>query len=208
MHTEVMHTEVMHAAAAQLLERHGIVTREAVLAEGLKGGFAGVYAVLRRLEERGEVRRGYFVDGLGAAQFAVPGAVDRLRATDVRDRVVALAATDPAQPFGAAVDWPESTGRAQRQAGALVVIANGEALIWCDVRGGHLVTFPRALEDTTWIDALCDLPKQGRVGRLTIRRINSTPLDTASRPADVVPIVDALLARGFVDGYRGVSLRD
>jgi ATP-dependent Lhr-like helicase len=208
MHTDVMHTEVMHAAAAQLLERHGIVTREAVLAEGLKGGFAGVYAVLRRLEERGEVRRGYFVDGLGAAQFAVPGAVDRLRATDVRDRVVALAATDPAQPFGAAVDWPESTGRAQRQAGALVVIANGEALIWCDVRGGHLVTFPRALEDTTWIDALCDLPKQGRVGRLTIRRINSTPLDTASRPADVVPIVDALLARGFVDGYRGVSLRD
>lgn len=207
-HSGIDQTEVLHAAAVQLLERHGVVTREAVLAEGLRGGFAGVYAVLRRMEERGEVRRGYFVDGLGAAQFAVPGAVDRLRATDARERVVALAATDPAQPFGAAVDWPETTGRALRQAGAIVVIANGEALVWCDVRGGHLVTFPRALDDTAWVDALRDLPKQGRVSRLTIRRINSTPLDTASRPADVVPIVDALLARGFVDSYRGVSLRD
>jgi ATP-dependent Lhr-like helicase len=201
-------TEVMHAAALQLLERHGVVTREAVLAEGVRGGFAAVYGVLRRLEERGSVRRGYFVDGLGAAQFAVPGAVDRLRATATGERVVTLAATDPAQPFGAAVDWPETAGRPQRQAGALVVIANGEALVWFDVRAGHLVTFPRSIMDASWIDALCDLPKQGRVSRLTVRRINSTPLDTASRPADVVPVVNALLARGFVDSYRGVSLRD
>lgn len=167
-----------------------------------------MYGVLRRLEERGSVRRGYFVDGLGAAQFAVPGAVDRLRATATGERVVTLAATDPAQPFGAAVDWPETAGRPQRQAGALVVIANGEALVWFDVRAGHLVTFPRSITDASWIDALCDLPKQGRVSRLTVRRINSTPLDTASRPADVVPVVNALLARGFVDSYRGVSLRD
>ena len=72
-------TEAAHAMARQLVERHGVVTREAVLAEGVVGGYAAVYGVLKVLEERGQVRRGYFVSGLGAAQFAVPGAVDRLR---------------------------------------------------------------------------------------------------------------------------------
>lgn len=201
-------TEALHAVAMQLLERHGVVTREAVLAEGVRNGFAGVYGVMRRLEERGTVRRGYFVDGLGAAQFAVPGAVDRLRATDAGAEVVTLAATDPAQPYGAAIDWPESTGRAQRQADAIVVMADGEPLVWCDVRSGHLVTFPRAVTDASWIDALCELPKRGRVARLTLRRINSAALDVAVRPAEVAWVVDALLARGFVDGYRGLSLRD
>ena len=111
--------------ALQLLERHGVLTREAALAEGVEGGFAGVYPVLKALEERGQVRRGYFVAGLGAAQFALPGAVDRLRAAREvgadaerqpprRPRTVVLAATDPAQPYGAALPWPESAGRPAR----------------------------------------------------------------------------------------------
>ena len=96
-----------------MLDRYGVLTRETALAEGVSGGFAGVYPVLKALEERGEVRRGYFVAGLGAAQFALPGAVDRLRAVrqvEQAEAPIVLAATDPAQPYGAAVAWPESSG--------------------------------------------------------------------------------------------------
>jgi ATP-dependent helicase Lhr and Lhr-like helicase len=95
------------ALAEALLDRHGVVTRGAVLAEGAPGGFAGVYPVLSALEERGGVRRGYFVEGLGAAQFAVPGAVDRLRSPASDSGAVVLAATDPANPYGAALPWPD-----------------------------------------------------------------------------------------------------
>ena len=121
-------TQVAHARAMQLLDRHGVVTRETALAEGIPGGYAAIYPVLRALEEAGQVRRGYFVAGLGAAQFAMPGAVDRLRAA--RDPAAApevrtLAAADPAQPFGAALPWPASEGRPARAAGAYVVLAGG-----------------------------------------------------------------------------------
>ncbi|MGY0231729.1 ATP-dependent helicase [Longispora urticae] len=95
------------ALADALLERHGVLTRGAVMAENAPGGFAGVYPVLAGLEERGAARRGYFVEGLGAAQFAVPGAVDRLRAQGGGGGAVVLAATDPANPYGAALPWPE-----------------------------------------------------------------------------------------------------
>ena len=102
-----------HAAAEVLLDRHGIVTRGAVVAEGTVGGFAGVYRVLSALEETGRIRRGYFVEGLGAAQFASAGAVDRVRAFATRpdeDRQtpvgLVLAAADPANPYGAALPWP------------------------------------------------------------------------------------------------------
>ncbi|MCB0993837.1 MAG: DEAD/DEAH box helicase, partial [Acidimicrobiales bacterium] len=116
-------TAIAHARAMQLLERYGVLTRESALAEGIEGGFAGVYPVLRALEEQGRIRRGYFVEGLGAAQFALPGAVDRLRgARAADDAVVVLAATDPAQPYGAALAWPEVVaGRPTRSAGSLVV---------------------------------------------------------------------------------------
>ena len=103
-----------YAAAEALLDRHGVVTRGAVAAERLYGGFAGVYPVLKAAEESGRARRGYFVDGLGAAQFAMPGAVDalRARADDGNARpsspapALVLAATDPANPYGAALPWP------------------------------------------------------------------------------------------------------
>src|SRR6266498_4291522 len=113
-------TRRLHAAAEQLLERHGVVTRGAVIAERVSGGFAGVYPVLKAMEEAGRCRRGYFVDALGAAQFAVPGAVDRMRSLVDRGSVqsrgepqtVVLAAADPANPYGAALSWTERSATA------------------------------------------------------------------------------------------------
>ena len=205
-------TEAAHAQAMQLVERYGVVTREAVMAEGLVGGFSAVYGVLKVLEERGQVRRGYFVDGLGAAQFAVPGAVDRLRAAretpdpiirpdDVPDPIV-LAATDPAQPYGAALAWPATMGRPARNASSLVVLRAGRPLVWFDRRGHHLVTFPDALQDVAWAGSLIDLVKSGRMKAVEIRKIDGDGL--ADAPAG---LVDLLRSAGFADGYRGLVAR-
>ncbi len=187
-------TESAHAQALQLIERYGVVTREAVLAEGVVGGFANVYGVLKVLEERGQVRRGYFVDGLGAAQFALPGAVDRLRAVretpdptirpdDVPAPIV-LAATDPAQPYGAALSWPDSPGRPSRSANALVVLRAGMALAWFDRKGRHLVTFPATSTDGAWADALVSMVKDGRAASVEVRKVDGASL--ADAPADVL----------------------
>jgi ATP-dependent Lhr-like helicase len=195
-------TESLHAQAVQLLERYGLLTREAALAEGVEGGFAAIYGVLKALEERGQVRRGYFVAGLGAAQFALPGAVDRLRAArepDAEAAPLALAATDPAQPYGAALAWPESAGRPARVAGALVVLVDGEAAAWLDRRGHHLVTFAAAA-DGRWIGALVDLVKDGRIRSLELRKFDGGPASDSPWAGD-------LRAAGFVDGYRGLVLR-
>jgi ATP-dependent Lhr-like helicase len=197
-------TEVAHGSALQLLERHGVLTREAVLAESVPGGFTSVYGVLKVLEERGQVRRGYFVAGLGAAQFALPGAVDRLRS--VRDEAegetpIVLAATDPAQPFGAALPWPESEGRPSRTAGALVTLADGRALAWLDRRGHHLVTFAPTADDDRWAEALAELVKDGRFRSLEIRKVDGRPV------GDAPEIVGRLTASGFVEGYRGLVYR-
>ncbi len=204
-------TQAAHAAALQLLERYGVVTREAVLAEGVKGGYAAAYAVLKVLEERGHVRRGYFVAGLGAAQFALPGAVDRLRsAREVADPMlhpelvpaaVVLSSTDPAQPYGAALDWPQSNGRPSRIAGAVVVLRNGVPLVWFDRRSSHLVTFPASSSDDTWAEALAMLVKDGRQRSIEVRKVNGDPVDRKGGEAT------ALLGAGFADGYRGFVLR-
>jgi ATP-dependent helicase Lhr and Lhr-like helicase len=204
-------TEAAHALAMQLLERHGVVTREAVLAEGVVGGFTSVYGVLKVLEERGQVRRGYFVDGLGAAQFSAPGAVDRLRSLrDAPDQALhpeavapplVLAATDPAQPYGAALSWPASPGRPARSASAIVVLHHGEPLVWHDQRSHSLVTFPAAADDRSWAEALAARVKDGRVRSVEVRKINgAAPMPTA-------PEVEALRHAGFVEGYRGFTLR-
>jgi ATP-dependent helicase Lhr and Lhr-like helicase len=120
------------AVAEQLLARHGVLTRPAVMAEGITGGFSALYPVLKVLEEAGRVRRGYFVAGLGGSQFALAGALERLRS--VRDGAddddapasAVLAATDPANPFGAALPWPEAAaGRGMRAAGVHVAIVEG-----------------------------------------------------------------------------------
>jgi ATP-dependent Lhr-like helicase len=209
-------TEAAHVTALQLLERHGVLTRESVLAEGLPGGFTAVYGVLKVLEERGQVRRGYFVTGLGAAQFALPGAVDRLRSvrelpagsdgtdgfdgTDLEPPLV-LATTDPAQPYGAALAWPESAGRPARAAGSLLVLRAGRPLVWMDRRGHHLVLFPAAAGDTSWTDALASLVKDGRLRSLEVRTVDGEPI--AGSPE----VASALRRVGFADGYRGLVLR-
>jgi ATP-dependent Lhr-like helicase len=128
-------TERAKALAEQLLARHGVLTRQAALAENVPGGFATLYPVLRGLEEAGRIRRGYFVAGLGGSQFAQPGALERLRALKdgaPDDAVGAvIASTDPANPYGAALPWPkEGAGRAMRAAGTHVALVDGELLAY------------------------------------------------------------------------------
>ncbi|MFN8035307.1 MAG: DEAD/DEAH box helicase [Acidimicrobiia bacterium] len=197
-------TERAHARAVQMLERHGVVTREAVRAEATPGGFAGVYGVLRALEESGRARRGYFVAGLGAAQFALPGAVDRLRAERAPERehpsVLVLAATDPAQPYGSALAWPESPGRPARAAGASVVMVDGELVAFLERGGRTLLTFPSTVEPAAWIDALTGLVKDGRIRTLELRHVDGTP-------ARESPLAEPLRAAGFQDVPRGLRFR-
>ena len=139
---EVLPTERLHGLAGALLQRYGVVTRENAVAEGVPGGFAALYPVLRAMEEAGKIRRGYFVDGLGASQFALPGAVDRLRGVrHGESRVVALAATDPANPYGVALPWPGAAGRTARVAGAYVVLEGGELRLFLERGGRSLLTF-------------------------------------------------------------------
>jgi len=194
-------TERAHALAAQLLDRHGVVTREATLSEGTPGGFAAVYPVLKLMEEAGAIRRGYFIAGLGGAQFAHPGAVDRLRTLRERaddGEVVTLAAGDPAQPYGAALPWPETTGRPSRSAGAYVVLADGEPAAFLERGAKTLVTF--GVDASRWADALAGLVKDGRVRRIELRQIDATA-------AGDHPAASLLREVGFVDGYRGLMLR-
>jgi ATP-dependent helicase Lhr and Lhr-like helicase len=196
-------TEITHAQAMQLLERHGVVTREGVRAENVPGGFASVYPVLRALEESGRARRGWFVAGLGAAQFALPGAVDRLRAfrnpEGDEPRAVVLAATDPAQPYGAAVSWPDTAGRPTRAAGANVVLVDGKLAAYLERGGKHLLTFGD-VDARVWADAIVEAHKEARIGRLQLERIDEEPA-RASRHAP------ALREAGFSDGYKGLTLR-
>ena len=194
-------TERAHGAAQALLERHGIVTRPGVLAEGHPGGFAAAYGILRALEERGSVRRGHFVEGLGAAQFATAAAVERLR--DHREGsgdMVMLGAADPAQPYGAALSWPHSDGRPSRTAGGQVVLCDGIPLVMLDRGGRTLHTFEHANTDLRWIDALRDALAIGRLAKVELARIDAAP-------AAEHPMHDTLLANGFTPGYRGPTLR-
>jgi ATP-dependent Lhr-like helicase len=182
-----------------------------VLAEGVIGGYASVYGVLKVLEERGQTRRGYFVTGLGAAQFSLPGAVDRLRSMreapdlELHPEAIAppvvLAATDPAQPYGAALAWPESNGRPARSAGALVVLHRGLPLVWFDRRSHHLVMFPEGRATDLWAEALATLVKDGRTRSVEVRKVDGERIEAAS------PAAAALTRHGFVDSYRGFIVR-
>ncbi len=196
-------TESALARAHQLLDRYGVVTRETALGEGQEGGFAGVYPVLKALEERGEARRGYFVAGLGAAQFALPGAVDRLRGTRTPEPdapPVVLAATDPAQPYGAALAWPDSPGRPARTAGAHVVLADGLPLVVLERGGRSLATFEGAESNDAWIEAIIGLVKDGRLRKLEIGKVDGTAVRETSWAA-------RLEAAGFTSAYKGMLYR-
>jgi ATP-dependent Lhr-like helicase len=207
------------ARADALLERHGVLTRGAVSAESPPGGFAGIYPVLAALEERGAARRGYFVEGLGAAQFAVPGAVDRLRALAEPDphrrqpgAPLVLAATDPANPFGAALPWPErpvDTGeqtrpaghRPGRKAGALVVIASGELALYVERGGRTLLSYtddPDRLAAAA--KALADAVHAGALGPISVERADGAAVHSS-------PLREALTGAGFRVTPRGLRLR-
>ena len=208
-------TERLHALALALLERHGVLTREAVAAEAVAGGFSAVYPVLRAMEEAGRIRRGYFVDGLGAAQFAQAGALDRLRA--VRDaagasgpgeaRVHLLAAADPANAYGAALAWPrrgdDDRRPLPRAAGAYAILVDGQAALYLERGGSGLQTFAAADDPITGalaLRALGTLVADGRVRELVIAKVDGQPVAGS-------PWRERLLDAGFVPGYRGLALR-
>jgi ATP-dependent helicase Lhr and Lhr-like helicase len=236
-------TRRLHALANSLLDRHGIVIRGAVAAERVPGGFGALYPVLRAMEEAGQCRRGYFVEGLGAAQFALPGAVDRLRALADRPPIPAagspgsafglrpehreaddygspagaghapqiaatvLAAADPANAYGAALPWPprpdETPGghRPGRKAGALVILADGELVLYVERGGKTLLSWtsdPALLGPAA--AALAGAVRDGALGRLTVERADGTGVYDS-------PLAQALEGAGFRPTPRGLRLR-
>jgi ATP-dependent Lhr-like helicase len=236
-------TRRLHALARTLLDRHGILIRGAAATERVPGGFAAIYPVLRAMEDAGQCRRGYFVEGLGAAQFALPGAVDRMRALAaeagtgetpgdpwaragdpgagepvpglLRNEnrsgpalpVTVLAAGDPASPFGAALPWPDRPGEAPgghrpgRKAGALVVLAAGELVLYVERGGKTLLSWtgdPAVLGPAA--AALAGAARGGALGRLTIERADGAAVQDS-------PLARALEEAGFRATPRGLRLR-
>jgi ATP-dependent Lhr-like helicase len=220
-------TRRLHAQALALLDRHGILIRGAAAAERVTGGFGALYPVLRALEDAGQCRRGYFVEGLGAAQFALPGAVDRMRAMADRareakvadpwdtggvsarhgPRVTVLAAADPASAYGAALPWPDRPGdtagghRPGRKAGALVVLADGELVLYVERGGKTLLSWtsePTLLEPAS--AALAGAVRAGALGRLTVERADGGDVYDS-------PLANALESAGFRATPRGLRLR-
>ena len=189
-----------------LLERYGILTREQVLAEGIPGGFSGIYSELSQLETLGTARRGYFVEGLGGAQFALPGAVERLRAIGDRDDPpLVLAAIDPAQPYGAALPWPaRGEGEARRPArtpGAYVVLAGGEPIVYLERGGRALQTLvgPGDARLEPAMAALVEYVHSGAIKRLALEKVDGE--------AAMGSRLEPMLARlGFQEGPRRLTL--
>ncbi len=195
------------ALAELLLERQGIVTRDGVRGEGIPGGYGAVYGQLRALETLGVCRRGYFVEGLGGAQFALPGAVERLRELRPREdeepEPLVLAAADPAQPYGASIPWPKRAGaRAARVAGAHVVLLGGEAALFVERGGRSLV--PLRDPEEGWLrialTALVEHVKKGGAKRLAVERFDGEPVGET----EIMPL---LLDVGFLAGPRRAVLR-
>ncbi|MDQ2782110.1 MAG: DEAD/DEAH box helicase, partial [Actinomycetota bacterium] len=245
--TETDATVLAYATAEVLLERYGVVTRGSAVAESVPGGFAAAYRVLAAAEESGRVRRGYFIEGLGAAQFGTTGAIDRLRAqsrpldaprrADERPLALVLAACDPANPYGAALPWPERpfspdpspsatrgsvgpvrsdldgssapTGRPgrghqpARKAGALVVLVDGELVLYVERGGKTLLTWteqPDPLQRGA--DALALAVREGALGRLTVQKTDGSQVLSSGQP-----VVEALARAGFLATPRGLRLR-
>jgi len=205
-------TRRAHATAERLLERHGVVTRGAVVSERVAGGFAAVYKVLSAFEDSGRCRRGYFVAGLGAAQFGTAGSVDRLRTfsevpTDAKPNAVALAATDPANPYGAALPWPQNAEgghRPGRKAGAIVVLVDGVLTLYVERGGRTLLTWTDDVDLLTPAAAsLADAVRRGSLGRLTVEKADGEQLLGSGS----TPLRDALQAAGFVATPKGLRLR-
>ena len=201
------HVPDRRALAELLLERQGIVVRDGVRAEGIVGGYSAVYGELKALETLGLCRRGYFVEGLGGAQFALGGAVERLRELRPREgeeaEPLVIAAADPAQPYGAALPWPKRAGgRAARVAGAQVVLLGGEPALFVE-RGGRSIVSLRE-PDEEWLRpalaALVERVKTSGGKRLAVERFDGEPVGET----DLMPL---LLEAGFLAGPRRAVLR-
>ncbi|WP_026421499.1 ATP-dependent helicase [Actinokineospora inagensis] len=228
-------TRRAHARAEAFLERHGVLTRGALDTERVVGGFSGVYKVLRAMEDSGQIIRGYVVEGLGAAQFAARGAVDRLRALSRPDspvptpdvtipdgwpvpaaisqpstpdtpvNAVVLAAADPAQPYGAALDWPAPVGdgkhRPARKAGALTVLVDGTPALYVERGGRTLLSFT---DDTPTLHAaatsLTHAVRAGWLGPLSVQKADGETALTS-------PLATTLRDAGFHATPKGLRLR-
>jgi ATP-dependent Lhr-like helicase len=194
----------LRAQAELMLERYGIVTRETVLAEGIPGGFATLYAELGNLELLGTARRGYFVEGLGGAQFALPGAVERLRSLpEENGSFLVLAATDPANPYGASLPWPKppSARRPARAPGAHVLLRDGAPVLYVE-RGGRGILRLLELDGddlAAAVGALADAVAAGRLPKLAIEKLDGEPIVGSGHE-------EALLDAGFSRGPRKLTL--
>jgi ATP-dependent Lhr-like helicase len=201
------HGERARALAELMLERYGVVTRETVRAEGIAGGFSALYAELSKLETLGTARRGYFVESLGGAQFALPAAVERLRSlrTDENEGgALVIAATDPAQPYGAALPWPKRDypGRGPaRVPGAHVVTIGGEPALYAEKNGRNLVPLgePDEARLHDALEALAGEVRKGRLKQLAVERFDSAPVVGS-------PMETVLVELGFRQGPRKLTL--
>ncbi len=209
-----------YATAEVLLDRHGVLTRGAVAMEDYPGGFAGIYRVLTAAEDSGRVRRGYFVEGLGGAQFASAVAVDDLRGWRSErpgrtppSTALVLAASDPANPYGAALPWP-AAGRAAddptpgshrpgRKAGSLVVLSDGRLIFYLERGGRSLLSFTEdAKQLAAGAQALAQAVQLGALGRLSVERADGAALLGSDHP-----VIQALTVNGFHLTPRGLRLR-
>lgn len=231
------------ALAQLLLDRYGVLTRGSVALEEVPGGFTGVYQILTKQEDQGEARRGYFVEGLGGAQFAAPATVDVLRAHEIdeqldgasaseprRPEVLVLAATDPAQPYGAALTWPDvvpaadllgpgaagDAGKARpgRKAGALVVLVDGRPVLYVERGGKTMLAFSASAADLELAaPAVARAVRLGAVDKLVVEKVNGVSIlergapGDGGQPAPMTALREALMAHGFYSTPRGVRMR-
>jgi ATP-dependent helicase Lhr and Lhr-like helicase len=199
------------ALAELLLERYGVLTREQVQADRMAGGFSALYGALSELETLGVCRRGYFVEGLGGAQFALPGAVERLRAgSDREGSTLVLSAVDPAQPYGATLSWPKREGQSRRPVratGAYVVFVNAEPVLYLERGARGIVVLG---SDSSWpferatlvegLRALAEAVRAGRVDAIALERVDGEP----AIGSELEPV---LVELGFRQGPRRLTLR-
>ena len=194
-------TEKSHVQVQSLLQRYGVLSRDAVLAAEHPGGFAAAYPVLREMEDAGRARRGLFLEGRSSAQFALPGVVDRLRSfREQPPHVQVLSAMDPANPWGTLFPWParEDGARPRRVAGARVLLWGGEPVLFVDKGGKSVITFPGFFEEGAPVPKwLATLAAAQRKSTLAWQKVNGKPIWESG-------ISDALLRFGFTRDYRGM----
>jgi ATP-dependent Lhr-like helicase len=218
-------TESTHALALQLLHRYGVLLREHIAAENIPGGFSAVYPVLKALEESGRIRRGYFVAGLGATQFALPAAVDLLRQLrtappDEKPEFVQLAAADPANPYGSVLPWPdlpvaeedaESAPRIlTRAAYAEVILRNGQLVAWLRRSNPNLLVFlpaeePERSQTAAGLAQFLATRGQDRLRSASQQGVLITTIN--GQPIAAHPMARFLMDAGFHPGPLGMHLR-